>query len=126
MSNPSALVIEDDYDLAIIFAEALRAAGFETEIIRAGDIALERLAATTPDVVILDLQLPRVAGSDILQYIRTDPRLAKTPVIVATAYPHMAEPLRKEANLVLIKPISFSQLRDLAACFLGAASSPNE
>ncbi|MFQ6101822.1 MAG: response regulator [Anaerolineae bacterium] len=126
MGNPSALIVEDDYDLSNIFAEALQAAGFETEVIRAGDVALEWLAVTAPDIVVLDLHLPGVAGPDILQYIRADPRLTKTPVIVATAHPHMAESLRKEANLVLIKPVSFSQLRDLSACFLRAMPSPNE
>jgi len=126
VDNLSALIIEDDFDLSTIFAEALRAAGFETEIIRAGDVALERLAVTTPRIVILDLQLPGVAGTEILQYIRADPRLAKTPVIIATAFPHIAESLRGEANLVLIKPVSFSQLRDLSACFLRTASSSDE
>lgn len=120
MSNPSAMIIEDDYDLSVIFAEALQAAGFTSEIIRDGNAALERLSTTTPDVVILDLQLPEVSGPEILDHIRIDPRLEKTPVIVATAHPHIAEGLRKQANLVLIKPISFSQLRDLAACFLKA------
>ena len=126
MANLSALIIEDDFDLSTIFAEALRAAGFEPEIIRAGDVALERLAVTTPLVVVLDLQLPGVAGTEILQYIRADPRLAKTPVIIATAYPHIADSLREEANLVLVKPVSFSQLRDLSACFLRVASSSDE
>lgn len=120
MSRMFGLVIEDDLDLSVIFSEALQAAGFETEIIRSGDIAMERLAVTTPNVVVLDLHLPRVAGTDILRYIRTDPRLADTRVIVATAHPHMAESLRDEADLVLLKPISFSQLRDLAA-ILGSA-----
>jgi DNA-binding response OmpR family regulator len=120
MSQMLGLVVEDDQDLSVIFSEALQAAGFETEIVRAGDVALERLAVMTPKVVVLDLQLPHVAGMDILHYIRTEPRLANIRVIVATAHPHLAEGLHDEADLVLLKPISFSQLRDLAA-ILGAA-----
>lgn len=114
LSRQLALIIEDDYDLATIFAEALQAAGFDAEIIRAGDTALERLDATTPSVVVLDLHLPHVSGVDILQRIRADARLAGTRVMVATADPRMAELLEDEADLVLLKPISFSQLRDLA------------
>jgi len=120
MSDSFALIIEDDEDLSVIFSEALQAAGFDTEIARAGDTALARLAVTSPEVVVLDLHLPRVAGMDILHQIRADPRLAGTRVIVATAHPRMAESLRDEADLVLLKPISFSQLRDLAA-ILGSA-----
>ena len=125
MSNPFGLIIEDDYDASLIFAEALQAAGFETEIIRSGDLALARLAVTTPDVVVLDLHLPYTAGTEILSRIRADGRLAETRIIVATADPRLAETLQDEADLVLIKPISFSQLRDLAAR-LGSVASPDE
>jgi DNA-binding response OmpR family regulator len=124
VSNQFALIIEDDYDASIIFAEALQAAGFETEIIRSGDKALVRLAVTTPDVVVLDLHLPHVAGTDILRQIRADVRLAETRVIVATADPRLADTLQDEADLVLIKPIGFGQLRDLATR-LGSTASPD-
>ncbi len=125
MSELLGLIIEDDDDLSVIFSEALQAAGFKTEIIQSGDQALARLAVTTPDVVVLDLHLPRVAGMDILHQIRADARLVKTRVIVATAHPRMAESLRDEADLVLLKPISFSQLRDLAA-ILGSTHPQKE
>jgi CheY-like chemotaxis protein len=115
MSNPLALIIEDHHESATIFAEALKEAGFETETIFSGDEALARLAVVTPDVVLLDLNLPRVAGTEILHQIRADPRLAKTRVIVATAFPELAEGIQDEADLVLFKPVSFSQLRNLAA-----------
>ena len=62
----------------------------------------------------LDLYLPHASGDDILHLIRSEARLAQTRVIVATADPLMADSLQAEADLVLIKPISFSQLRDLA------------
>jgi DNA-binding response OmpR family regulator len=114
MTNPFALIVEDDIKLATIFAEALRIAEFETEIVLDGQAALNRLAATTPAVVVLDLHLPRVSGSELLAQIRADIRLAKTRVMLATADPLMAESLRGQADLVLIKPISFHQLRDLA------------
>ena len=111
---PFALVIEDNPDAAAIFSEALKAAGFEVEIIETGDKALERLNVTTPAMIVLDLHLPHVAGPEILRHVRADPRLAETQVIIATADPSMAESLYGQADLVLLKPISFSQLRDLA------------
>jgi DNA-binding response OmpR family regulator len=114
MGNPLALIIEDHEDSSIIFANALREAGFECEIIRAGDKALTWLAETTPAVVVLDLELPRVSGMEILRQIRADARLAKTHVIITTAHPDLAIGLEEKADLVLIKPISYSQLRDLA------------
>jgi CheY-like chemotaxis protein len=110
-----AFVIEDDYDAALIFSKALEVIGFKTEIIRSGDKAVSRLNAAVPDIVLLDLHLPHIAGSDILRHIRNDPRLSRTRVIVATADPRMAESLRDKPDLVLIKPTTFSQVRDLAA-----------
>lgn len=114
MSNPLALVVEDDDKLATIFSKAFEMAQFQVDIARDGQVALNQLAATTPEVVVLDLHLPFVSGIDILHQIRQDTRLAKCRVVIVTADLFRAEPLRHEADLVLIKPISFNQLRDLA------------
>jgi two-component system cell cycle response regulator DivK len=121
LSSFPALVIEDDPSLAEIFAAALRAAGFESEIIPDGRAALTRLARSgaggtemVPALVVLDLHLPHASGEEVLRYIRADARLARIRVMLATADPLMAESLRSEATLVLLKPISFTQLRDLA------------
>lgn len=115
MSDLFALVAEDETDLAIIFSKALQEAGFETQIVRAGDTALMWLTSTAPQIVVLDLHLPRVSGEEVLAQIRADERLAATKVIIATADPRLAETLQDKADLVLLKPIGFSQLRDLAA-----------
>lgn len=112
--KPLALVIEDDEDLVSLFADAMGAAGFEAEIIRNGYNALIRLDEIEPTVVVLDLHLPGVPGQDILQQIRGQRRLLNTQVVLATADPGLADSLATKADLVLIKPISFSQLRDLA------------
>ncbi len=112
--NPLALIIEDDPDAADIFSAAIEAAEYETEIIGSGKQALERLAVTEPSIVVLDLHLPHVSGADILNYIRSEPRLEKTRVIIASADPRTADMLYGKATLVLIKPIGFTQLRNLA------------
>jgi len=124
-SNPLALIVEDEYDIAMIFAKAVRAAGFETEITRAGDTALAWLSTNIPDVVILDLGLPVISGEDILDHIRANGRLADTRIIIATAYSILSEGIRDSADCILIKPIGFNQLRDLAARFMPGASNSN-
>ena len=113
-SLPKAMIVEDDEKLAVIFTQALKQAAFETETVCNGREALARLAETCPAVVVLDLHLPDVSGGTILEHIRKDPRLAKTQVILATADAAMADSYDSQADLVLIKPVSFSQLRDLA------------
>jgi DNA-binding response OmpR family regulator len=115
VSDLFALVVEDHVDSAIIFSEAVKQAGFEAETVRDGQVALERLAAVEPDVVILDLNLPRVSGMDILRQIRSDPRLVKTRVVVVTAHDELISSIQDQADLVLVKPVAFSQIRKLAA-----------
>lgn len=115
MSSQLALIIEDEPYASAIFSKALQKAGFETEAILDGGLALTRLAVVVPAVIVLDINLPSVSGGDILQSIRADPRLAKTHVIITTAGPHLlSEAIRKNADLILVKPVSYNQLRDLA------------
>lgn len=113
--KPYCLVIEDDEDLSIIFSEALKAAGFETEILQDGQNALDRVKVVTPDILILDMHLPHISGMDILSYVRGEARTELTNVVVVTADAIMAEQVRETADFVLIKPITFGQLRDLTS-----------
>ena len=110
-----AFVIEDDQDLSNIFTEALKAAGYQVETIRDGAIAQQRLKEVTPELVILDMHLPHVDGATLLTQIRADEQIKNTRVILATADALLGEYYDKKADLVLVKPISFSQLRDLTA-----------
>ncbi len=114
MSEGLALIIEDDFDASVIFAKAIEAIGYQTEIIDSGDDALQRLKETIPGIVVLDLHLPEVLGTDILKSIRADERLSDTKVIVATADPRSADIIQDMADLVLIKPTTYSQVRDFA------------
>lgn len=112
--NPLALIIEDDIDLASIFADALHAAEFKTEIIVDGAAAQSRLKEVVPQLVVLDLHLPHISGEILLRQIRSTPALAGIKVVIASADPITADLLSPDSDLVLVKPVSFSQLRDLA------------
>ena len=114
MRTYKAMIVEDDKDLTEIFSIALRRAGYEVEILYTGDEACLRLDDFVPDLILLDIQLPEVSGVDVLLYVRDNPRFENTRVIVATASPNRIEHLREDADLVLVKPISVSQLTELA------------
>ena len=114
-TSPLAFIIEDDEDLGVIFAEAIKAAGFDTEIIPDGRQAAGRLTELAPALVILDLHLPHVSGRELLEQIRADDRLADTNVVVTTADGRQAEDLLDRADFCMVKPITFTQLRDLAS-----------
>jgi DNA-binding response OmpR family regulator len=110
-----ALVIEDDMDLSEIFTKALQSAGFEVETIYDGKIAEERLKEVVPNVIVLDMHLPHVDGATLLKQIHADERLSGVRIIIATADNVQAEFYRSMATIVMVKPISFSQLRDISA-----------
>ncbi len=115
MTNPLALIIEDDDQLCEIFSQALKLADFDTDIAQDGQVALALLEKVTPAMVLLDLHLPHVAGDEILRHIRADKRLEKVHVILATADQIMAETLQDDVTLILLKPISVVQLKMLAS-----------
>ncbi len=112
-----ALIIEDDEDLANIFAEALRSVGFEVEAMADGQIAQERLRKEpVPYLILLDMHIPHISGADLLtNIIKKDKRLGKTIVIITTADARMGEAYTDLADFVMVKPISFIQLRDLTS-----------
>lgn len=114
MTTNQALIVEDEPDLAEIFSRALQAGGFSTDIAPDGESALTFMAENTPNVVILDLHLPDIDGLEILYKIRADEKLSKTKVIVASADAQMVQLAESQADLILIKPVSVAQLKDLA------------
>jgi two-component system phosphate regulon response regulator PhoB len=121
MTGKLALIIEDDFDASTIFATALQVAGYETEVISTGDEAQVRLGEVVPDLILLDLHLPRVVGTELLAQIRADERLQETRIIVASADARMAEAVRADVDLILIKPATFSQVRDLGIRMMKSA-----
>ncbi|HFE66255.1 MAG TPA: response regulator transcription factor [Chloroflexi bacterium] len=122
MSDSFALVIEDDENLSELFVMSMQAAGFETEAVLDGQEALERLEEVAPDVVVLDLHLPRVSGETILKYIRGENRLANTRVMLATADGQAAHWLLDDSDIILLKPISPIQMRTLASRLRSSAN----
>ncbi len=113
-SRPLAFVIEDDKNLSLAFGEALTEANYQVEIIRDGQQAMHRLETTVPKTIILDLHIPYISGVEILKHIRATERLTRIKVIVTTADDRKAEELRELADLVLIKPVGFLQLKEMA------------
>ncbi len=118
VNNKLALVIEDDEDIAEIFNQALANSGFTTEVLHDGAIAQRRLTEIVPHIVVLDIHLPNVSGQNLLSQIRADQRLLETIVLVATADAMIADMDRDKADFVLVKPISYMQLRDLTSRLL--------
>jgi two-component system, OmpR family, phosphate regulon response regulator PhoB len=81
----SVLLVDDERDLLSLLDFNLRAAGFETVLATTGEQALAHVKRRIPDLVVLDLMLPDVSGTEVCRHIKSDPRTRHVPVVMLTA-----------------------------------------
>ena len=112
-----AFVVEDDEQIARFVAIVLRDVGFEVRVVDNGRAALDEIDAQPPDIIVLDLNLPQISGVEVLRHIRATAAIADIPVIVVSANPHMVAEVDDLADLVLLKPVSYDQLRGMVQRF---------
>ncbi len=76
------LYVEDDVLIAKLYSEKLASAGFEVVVAQDGLAAVQRLREFTPDLVVLDLLMPKLTGVDVLKFMRQSPALKDIRIIV--------------------------------------------
>ena len=124
MSDKFILLVEDNPDDVALTLRALKKNNIANEVVVAGDgaEALEYLMATgkytgratsdLPEVVLLDLKLPKVGGLEVLRAMRADPRTELLPVVVLTSSAEEADIIASYdlgANSYIRKPMDFNQ-----------------
>ncbi len=78
-------VVEDNPDCLALFV-AILFGSYEVTAYDDGVVALEAMRRFPPDLVLMDISLPRLSGEEVLQAMRADPELCRLPVIALTAY----------------------------------------
>jgi DNA-binding response OmpR family regulator len=81
----TVLIVDDNEDICRVLARLVRASGHAADVAHGGQEAVEYLADHRPDMVILDIMMPRVDGLDVLRTVRADPRTAGVPVVMFSA-----------------------------------------
>ncbi|MEP7344100.1 MAG: ATPase, T2SS/T4P/T4SS family [Gemmatimonadaceae bacterium] len=84
-NRPTVLLVEDEAPLRLVLRDLLERDGFLVVEAADGIIALDEVDRSAPDVVVLDLKLPRLDGYGVLSHLRSRPQTAHLPVIVLTA-----------------------------------------
>jgi DNA-binding response OmpR family regulator len=79
------LVVEDEKEIRELLAHYLRKEGFAPILAADGEAALSTVRKERPDLVLLDIMLPKADGLEVLRAIRSDAGLARTPVVMLTA-----------------------------------------
>ena len=87
-SEKSILVVDDEPDVRNFLAACIEDAGFNVVTAVDGIDALEKIEARTPDLVTLDLVMPRLSGIELMRKLRRNDKWANIPVIVITAHAH--------------------------------------
>ena len=121
MAGERILVVEDESAIVDIVCRALRRHGYETESAGDGDAALDKAATLRPDLVILDLMLPKMDGWEVCRRLRAMPETASTPVIMLTARRDerdVLEGLEIGADDYIKKPFSLAELVALVRALL--------
>jgi CheY-like chemotaxis protein len=75
-------LVEDDPVVVKVYGAKFEREGFLVEVAKDGLVAMKMLSAVRPDVVVLDLMMPKLNGVDVLKYIRSTPALKAIPVII--------------------------------------------
>lgn len=104
------LIVEDEFKISEVLEAYLRKEGYETFLAEDGQAALEKFQTVVPDMVILDLMLPKVSGEEVCRQIR---KASNTPIIMLTAKSLLddkIEGLSMGADDYLTKPFSPREL----------------
>lgn len=103
------LVVEDNELNLKLFCDLLRAHGHVTEPVRDGREVVERAQSFSPDLVIMDIQLPHISGLELIEALKKDEALARVPIMAVTAYAGKGDEDRIRAagaEAYVSKPIS--------------------
>lgn len=100
------LLVEDDDNLASVYETRLQAEGFNTKRVANGEDALAAALQAKPDLILLDVMMPKVSGFDVLDILRNTPETSSVKVIMLTALSQDSDKERAESlgvNDYLIK-----------------------
>lgn len=113
MEKKKILVVDDEPDVTELVAYHLRAKGFQVETLNDSTASIAKARVLLPDLIILDIMMPHLSGLQVCRILRSDPKLARVPVIFLTAKSEPADRIagfEGGADDYLPKPFSPKEL----------------
>lgn len=119
--SKTVLIVEDNELNMKLFRDLLEAHGFETLQTKNGHEALQLARDHSPDLIIMDIQLPEVSGLEVTRWIKNDDKIKGIPIVAVTAFAMKGdeEKIREGGcEAYIAKPISVTQFIDTVRRFV--------
>lgn len=113
MAIESILVVDDEEAISSYLQRKLTKLGYEVAVAEDGEKALELAFSLLPDIILMDVKMPKLSGTEVCRKLKADRRTAAIPVLLLSAKAQPAEiqeGLEAGANRYLCKPISFPDI----------------
>jgi len=123
-NGPKVLVVDDEEDLLSLLDYNLKQEGFRVALARDGVEGIEQAHEHEPDLIILDIMMPKMDGIEVCEKLRTDARLRTIPIMMLTARDSeddQVEGLDVGADIYLSKPVSVDVILSQAKALLRSA-----
>ena len=122
--DKKVLIADDEQNIVISLEFLMKREGYQVEVANDGEEAVRRIRASRPDLVLLDVMMPKKSGFEVCQEIRSDPEMAGVRILMLTAKgrdTEVAKGLALGANAYMTKPFSTRELVQKVAELLEAA-----
>lgn len=129
------LIVDDEPDVTSYVSTALRAHGFDAVVANSVESGLRLLAETSPDMVFLDIMMPRESGLSMYLRLREDPTTRSVPVVILSGVAqkgqfdfraYVSDRSIPEPDYYLEKPVPVNELVEVAARFASGATHPEQ
>ena len=123
MEHPKVLLVDDEIDFVLPLKDGLEAQGYTVFIAGDGITALEIARREIPQLILLDLTLPKLDGHGVLKSLKSEEKFRRVPVLVITAQEEiqkLAPTLEEGADSYYVKPLKFDVLLTLIRTLLNS------
>ena len=109
------LIVDDTKDILLVVSRRLQSWGYEPLTASSGEEGLKIAQERLPDLILLDIMMPRMKGRDVCAFLKADPKTAKIPVIFLTALglaDHIKAGMDLGADDYIVKPFEPAELKE--------------
>ena len=121
------LIVDDTKDILLVVARRLKSWGYEALTADSGEEGLKIIQEQKPDLVLLDIMMPKMKGRDVCSLMKANPETARIPVIFLTALglaDHVKAGLDVGADDYLVKPFEPEELKERITIVLSRQNNP--